>query len=139
MKRAQCDDPVTVLREFQRRFLRGRLLDLASDSESCEGRTTEIFVSRSNLFEDAVDELLGAEERDFSVPLEVTFTGECAEDYGGPRREFLGAMIREIKERLFQDVNNGFMLTQDIVSVSKKYYFCAGLVFGKYTYTILTF
>jgi len=32
---------------------------------------------------------------DISFPLEVTFIGEEAADYGGPRKEFLGAVMRD--------------------------------------------
>ena len=66
------------------------MLDLQNDSELCEGKTTEIFVSRYRLFDDAMEEILRDDPPaiDFSVPLEVIFTGEGSQDYGGPRREF---------------------------------------------------
>ena len=38
---------------------------------------------------------------DYSLPLEVIFTGEGARDYGGPWRQFLGFIMRELCERLF--------------------------------------
>ena len=73
-------------------------------------------------------------DQDLSVPLEVTFTGECAEDYGGPRRELLTLMIREIHERLFVKSGEGsscYTLTDNTVHADKKCYFGAGLIFGK--------
>ena len=42
--------------------------------------------------------------QDISYPLEVTFSGKEAADYGGPRKEFLSAVTREIKDKLFQEV-----------------------------------
>lgn len=85
-----------------------------------------------------MDELIpGASERDLSFPLEVTFTGECADDYGGPRREFLGIVVREIRERLFveaSDGEDGYQLTQDMTAEYNNYYFGAGLLFGKNLY-----
>lgn len=129
---------MTVLRAFQIHFLRGRLLDLQSDSIPCaKGRTTEIFVSRSTLFQDAMDELTNGVDQDRSTPLEVTFNGESAEDYGGPRREFLSAMVREIRDRLFRKLTDGdvgYTLTDDVAAYSRNHYFGAGLVFGKFCF-----
>ena len=34
------------------------MLDLQNDSELCEGKTTEIFVSRYRLFDDAMEKIL---------------------------------------------------------------------------------
>jgi hypothetical protein len=67
--------------------MRGRPLDPVDESTFIEGRTTEIFVSRLNIYEDAMDEILseqGTGTCDRSFPLEVTFTGENARDFGGP-------------------------------------------------------
>ncbi len=52
--------------------MRGRALDIHDENAVIEGRTSEIFVSRSTLFLDAMDELLQGESLDFSLPLEVT-------------------------------------------------------------------
>lgn len=80
------EEPVKVLRTFVCHFMRGRPLNLFDPSETIEGETAEIFVSRSNVFEDGMDELLGGTGHDPSLPLEVTFTRECARDLGGPRK-----------------------------------------------------
>jgi hypothetical protein len=79
-----------------------RPLDPVDKLTYIEGKTTEGFVSRMNLYDDAMDEILteGADPIDRSVPLEVTFTGEHAHDFGGPRREFFSSMMRLIKEYL---------------------------------------
>ncbi|XP_067027133.1 uncharacterized protein [Acropora muricata] len=125
-----CNDPVTVLAEFGRRLLRGRKLDLESDSELCEGDTTEIFISLFNLFHDAMEEVLREDLIDYSLPLEVTFTGESAQDYGGPRRQFLGSIMREIRDRLFLEQNEELLLSEDLAALENQHYFGAGLFFG---------
>ena len=53
------------------------------------------------MFETGTEEIIRDDLTDFSVPLEVTFAGENAEDFGGPRQEFLGSMMREIRDKLF--------------------------------------
>ena len=124
---------MTVLAEFGRRLLRGRKLDLESDSELCEGDTTEIFISLFNLFHDAMEEVLREDLIDYSLPLEVTFTGESAQDYGGPRRQFLGSIMREIRDRLFLEQNEELLLSEDLAALENQHYFGAGLFFGKFT------
>ncbi|CAB4029344.1 G2 M phase-specific E3 ubiquitin- ligase, partial [Paramuricea clavata] len=129
------DEPVHVLRTFVCHFLRGRPLDVQDLTRVLEGETAEIFVSRATLFEDGMDELLGGMGHDPSLPLEVTFTGECARDLGGPRKELLGAMVREIKDCLFVDNGDStYILREDVVAENRRHYFGAGLVFG---YSIL--
>ncbi len=120
---------------YQKNFLRGRPLDPAQETTFIEGRTTEIFVSRLNIYEDDMDEIIsemGSCDRSF--PLEVTFTGENARDYEGPRREFISIMLREIKERLFVENNEGGeggYFLQDIVTArTNQYYIGAGVIFG---------
>ncbi|XP_028401093.1 uncharacterized protein LOC114524162 [Dendronephthya gigantea] len=109
MELGDCQEPVTVLRIYQKNFMRGRPLDLMNETTIMEGETTEIFVSRLNLFEDGMDEILNvtSETVDRSFPLEVTFTGENARDQGGPRREFLSSMLQQIKERLCTEGEDG--------------------------------
>ena len=116
--------------------MRGRPLDLTDPNQTIEGETTEIFVSRMNIFRDEMDELLGGTECDPSLPLEITFTGECVQDLGGPRKEFLGAMIRNIKDKLFvaNQEDSTFNLHNDIVSENSRHYYGAGLIFGKISY-----
>lgn len=75
---------MAVLKEYSRNFLRGRPLDIENEDGLIEGQTTEIFVSRYNLYMDTMSELLDPLQRDLSFPLEVTFSGEEAADYGGP-------------------------------------------------------
>lgn len=70
--------------------MRGRPLDPVDESTYIAGETTEIFVSRLNLYNDAMEEILFERSAhvDRSIPLEVTFNGEHARDFGGPRKEF---------------------------------------------------
>ena len=51
-----------------------------------------------------MDELTNGVDHDRSTPLEVTFNGESAEDYGGPRRELLSAIVKEIRDSV-QKIN----------------------------------
>ena len=100
--RSTCSEPVTVLKEYRANFVRGRPLDLESEDTPCEGKTIEIFVSRINIYKDAMAEIVTEPPiEDISFPLEVTFIGEEAADYGGPGKEFLGAVMREVREELF--------------------------------------
>ena len=74
--------------------------------------------------------------QDVSYPLEVTFTGENAEDYGGPRKEFFGCVLRSIRDKLFFDTGNGeYKLTKDLTALTENHYFGAGLIFGKKIFT----
>ena len=98
------------------------MLDLQNYSELCEGKTTEIFVYRYRLFDDAMEEILRDDPLaiDFSVPLEVIFTGEGAQDYGGPRREFLGMVMREIRDKLFKEEGEGYVFFEKKRSIGQE-------------------
>ena len=125
-------EPVHILRTFVHHFMRGRALDIQDTTQPLEGETVEIFISRLNLYEDGLDELLGTISHDPSLPLEVNFCGELAHDSGGPRKEFLGAMVRAIKDKLFVAAEDRqYVLRQDVVLENRREYFFAGLMFGK--------
>lgn len=125
-------EPVHVLRTFVHHFMRGRALDIQDPTQPLEGKTAEIFISRLNLYEDGLDELLGSISHDPSLPLEVTFCGELAQDSGGPRKEFLGAVFRAIKDNLFVAAEDRqYVLRKDVVPENRREYFFAGLMFGK--------
>ena len=134
--RSTCSEPVTVLKEYRANFVRGRPLDLESEDTPCEGKTIEIFVSRINIYKDAMAEIVTEPPiEDISFPLEVTFIGEEAADYGGPRKEFLGAVMREVREELSQEAGSQdgeYELTNDVAPLRQHYYYGAGLIFGKY-------
>lgn len=101
-------------------------------TRKCEGKTTEIFVSRYRLFDDAMEEILREDPPaiDCSVPLEVIFTGEGAQDYGGPRQEFLGMVMREIRDKLFKEKGGGYIIFEKKEALDRKQYYGAALVFG---------
>ena len=105
---------------------------MESETGLCEGKTIEVFVSRCQLYKDTMAELVTKPPiEDVSYPLEVTFNGEEAADYGGPRKEFLGAVMREIRDRLFvEDENEEYELCDDLASLRENYYYGAGLIFG---------
>ena len=53
-------------------------------------------------------------------------------DSGGPRKEFLGTMVRAIKDKLFVAAEDRqHVLRQDVVLENRREYFFAGLMFGK--------
>ncbi len=77
-------------------------------------------------------ELLQSDAR-FCVPLEVTFYGERAQDYGGPRKEFLGTVCREIRDRLFQQSlppQQGYELVYNPYHAIRDHYRAAGMALG---------
>ncbi|XP_061197632.1 uncharacterized protein LOC133205778 [Saccostrea echinata] len=90
-----------------------------------EGNTTSIFISRLAILEDAFVELSAAENIRF--PLEVTFHGEQAEDFGGPRREFFTIVVREIKERMLDEEINFVPCDERL---ARQHFFYAGLLLG---------
>ena len=85
------------------------------------------------MYEDGMNELLGGRNYDYSLPLDVTFSGELVQDMGGPRKEFLSAMMRDIKGRLFEQVEgeDAFILTSNEGTERKSHYLGAGLIFQK--------
>ena len=70
-----------------------------------------------------------------SFPLEVTFTGENARDFGGSRRGFLSSVLREIKERLCTDsVDGNCNLCDNLAARTSRFYVRAGIIFGMIFY-----
>ena len=120
-------------------FIRGRPLDIRDPTQITEGATTEVFVSRLNIYADGMDEIVGGTCHDYSLPLEITFIGECARDLGGPRKEFLSSMLRQIQEKLFVESvteSGTFVLHGNIVAEREMYYLGAGIFFGKLNCTV---
>ena len=124
---------MTVLKVFVKKFVRGRPLDIGDEDESCDGKTIEIFIDRYQLLEEAMSELVtNPPLYDVSYTLEVTFTGESAADYGGPRKEFLGCALRAVRDKLFRETaNQEYELFDDLKSCNENHYYGAGLIFGK--------
>ena len=121
---------MTILTKYQQYVLRGRPLNLLNESETIEGKVSDIFVDRHNLFTDAIEEILQA-DLDLSLPLNVQFIGERASDFGGPRREFLTIMTRAIREKLFEKGSDGCTLLENEVYSQKRYFYAAGMFLGK--------
>lgn len=111
--------------------MEGRPLDLTSIADDIEGDTWPIFVSRANMFEEGLAEL-SSEGAPYNFPLEVTFYGERAQDYGGPRKEFLTTMCRNIKELLFvfDPDAEGCVLQPMAYHQTRNHYFGAGVALG---------
>ena len=65
---------------------------------------------------------------DLSVPLQVDFAEELAVDLGGPRKQFLAAIMREIKDKLF---DNSGDLREVQFYVERDHYYAAGIYIGK--------
>ena len=133
--RKNCVDPVTILGIYSRAFLRGRQLDITD--LTCpipEGETTSIILSRETLLHDVMEEARLI--TDFTLPLEVTFMGEEAEDLGGPRREMFELAMRDIKEKFFEMGEQGWVLQrEDVAAVFRDQYYAAGLIMGTFTET----
>ena len=114
--------------------MEGRPLDLSSSADDIEGATWPIFVSRLNVFEGGLAELM-TEGASFCIPLEVTWYGERAQDYGGPRKEFLTMMCRSIRENLFvhSSEDGGYVLIKRAFHETRNHYFGAGIALGQFT------
>ena len=89
----------------------------------------QLFISLRSAFTDGLAAIRHAEN--IRCPLEVNFHGENAEDLGGPRREFLGAVIKDISEHpLDQD---GKLISKP-EALARHQYFYAGLFIGKFLF-----
>lgn len=94
-----CDNPVEILRVAQKIIVTGRILDVHDTSESLEGETNFILINRHDIMNSAKEEIESI--TDYRKTLEVSFYGEAARDFGGPRKEFFRLCLREIKEKYF--------------------------------------
>ncbi|XP_013417019.1 uncharacterized protein LOC106178413 [Lingula anatina] len=125
-----CDDPVTILRAFTKKYLMGRPIDVEQEDEFCEGDTTLVHVSRSTIFEDGM-EILTDSTVNYRLPLEIVYYGEEAVDLGGPRKQFLTSMLHTIKDRLFEDGEDGkVLLVGNPYHQRKNHYLGAGILFA---------
>ncbi|CAB3983996.1 leucine-rich repeat-containing DDB_G0290503 isoform X1, partial [Paramuricea clavata] len=92
-------DSVEILRCFQKEIVTGRELDVSDPTQVCEGLTNYILVDRANILLTSLDEI--KDITDLRPTLQVEFYGECAEDYGGPRKEFFRLVLNAIKDKYF--------------------------------------
>jgi len=95
------ENPVEILRYAQSVIVSGRPLDVQDVSESLEGETNFILINRQDVLKSAMDEVQFL--KDPRLTLSVGFYGECAEDYGGPRKEFFRLCLRDIKATYFDN------------------------------------
>ena len=96
---SDISNPVEVLRVAQKCIIRGRPLEVEDAAVEIEGDTLAIMVDRFNLINTAREEITLSD--DLRITLEVTFYGEAAKDFGGPRKEFFRQTLMEIKEKYF--------------------------------------
>lgn len=96
----EISEPVEILRQVQKYVVTGRKLDPTDESEALEGTTNFILIDRHKVLEMAFDELR-AMKVDPRLILEVSFYGENAQDFGGPRKEFFNLAVGEIKAKYF--------------------------------------
>lgn len=106
----------------------GRQLDITDESQESLGKTSEVFVGRSSLFQDALSEMIQLDN--IRYPIKVGFYDEEVEDLGGPRRELFANLMREIQQMMINED------TKEIVKksnyIAEKYYYAAGLAIGMF-------
>ena len=88
-------DPVEVIRFLQEKIVTGRPLELTS----CEGATNFITVDRDRVLETTFSELEFIDN--YRLTFKVDFMGEESVDQGGPRKEWIRLMNRQIKGKYF--------------------------------------
>ena len=98
-KTNSIDNPVDILRAAQNAIVCGRPLEIEPLDSTIEGATDQIMINRYDVFKSAKEELSG--NNHLRKTLEVSFYGEAARDYGGPRRKFFGLCLQEIKGKYF--------------------------------------
>eukprot|EP00794_Sanderia_malayensis_P013331 gene13331-14707_t len=99
-KEKEISEPVEILRQVQKYVITGRKLEPTDESEALDGTTNFILIDRHNVLMTAFDELK-AMKTDPRLTLEVSFYGENAQDFGGPRKEFFNMAVGEIKAKYF--------------------------------------
>ena len=109
-KSQNLHDPIELIRFLQEKIVTGRALELTSCEEACEGATNFITVDRDRVLETTFSEL------EFIDNYRLTFKV----DQGGPRKEWIRFMNRQMKEKYF---DNG--LRQYL---SKDYYYIGVMV-----------
>ena len=60
-------------------------MDIQDLSNSVEGSTNYVLINRFDVLKTAIEEIKSLD--DVRLTLQVSFYGERAEDYGGPRKE----------------------------------------------------
>ena len=97
-------DPVEILRFLQKRLCCGRPLfvrNILDNERSMEGFVNQICVDRDDIITSTFYELKSI--TDYKLTFQIDFIGESAQDYGGPRMEWIGLMNRGIQEKYFEN------------------------------------
>ena len=100
-KSKNLTDLVELLRFLQERIVKGRQLDLTSLEETCDGETTFITVDRDKVLETTLSGLEFVD--DYTLTFKVDFMGEVSVDLGGPRKEWIRLVNREMKAKYFDN------------------------------------
>lgn len=111
-------DPVEVIRFLQEKIVTGRPLELTSCEETCEGATNFITVDRDRVLETTFSELEFIDN--YRLTFKVDFMGEESVDQGGPRKEWIRLMNRQIKDKYFDNGLRHYL--------SKDYYYVGVMV-----------
>ena len=104
-KSQNLQEPVELLRFLQERIVKGRQLDMTSCEETCDGETNLITIDRDKVLETTFSELEFVD--DYTLTFKVDVMGEESVDLGGPRREWIRLVNREMKAKYF---DNGLRL-----------------------------
>lgn len=96
-KQPNISDAIEILRCAQKCIVKGKsLIGYIGGSELSDNRTNFVHISRHEVLRTALDEIPCIE--DVQLTVKVFFYGECAQDAGGPRREFFRLCFQEIKK-----------------------------------------
>ena len=117
-KSQNLHDPIELIRVLQEKIVTGRALELTSCEEACEGATNFITVNRDRVLETTFSELEFIDN--YRLTFKVDYMGEESVDQGGPRKEWIRLMNRQMKDKYF---DNG--LRQYL---SKDYYYVGVMV-----------
>lgn len=96
-KSQNLQDAVEVLRFLQERIVKGRQLELTSCEETCDGETIFITIDRDKVLQTTFSEL------EFVDDYKLTFKVEESIDLGGPCREWIRLVNREMKAKYFDN------------------------------------
>ena len=94
-------------------------MDIVDPSTELKGKTNFIIIDRDHVSQDALAEVALIDN--LRLPLEVNFTGEGAQDSGGPRKEFFRLVLKEIKEKLFDS---------GLIKDFAERYYTSGIIMG---------
>ncbi|KAF6017842.1 hypothetical protein EB796_023851 [Bugula neritina] len=119
-----------IVKEFVAKMKRcdGRALDIVDPSEALTGKDISIYIDRNDVLETGNSEVTNlGNEFDPRLPLSVTFYGETAVDYGGPRKEFFALYLQKAYEQLV--TNEHTLSLQDPMLLGNGYY-ALGVIMG---------